>query len=58
MALACGRLATTLLYGLEPQDATTAAAAAGVLLAVVIAAAMIPAWRASRLDPSRALRTE
>lgn len=58
LALACGRLATSLLYRLPPQDAATAAGATLLLALVALAAAVAPAWRASRIDPMRALRHE
>ncbi len=56
LALACGRLAETLLYGLKPVDVATAVSATGLLLMVALGAAMVPAWRASRLNPTAALR--
>jgi predicted permease len=58
LALASGRLATSLLYGLKPQDTTTAVAAVGMLVVVAAMAALVPAWRAARVDPSTALRHE
>jgi ABC-type antimicrobial peptide transport system permease subunit len=58
LALACGRLAASLLYRLPPQDTTTAVGAALLLALVALSAAIIPAWRASRIDPVRALRHE
>jgi ABC-type antimicrobial peptide transport system permease subunit len=51
-------LAGSLLYGLKPQDMTAAVIAVIVLAAVALVAALIPAWRASRLDPLAALRWE
>jgi macrolide transport system ATP-binding/permease protein len=58
LALGCGRLAQSLLYGLKPQDVTTAIAATGLLALIAFCAALIPAWRAARLDPMVALRWE
>lgn len=58
LALGCGKLAASLLYGLTPQDATTALLATLVLAVVAFVAALIPAWRASRLEPMAALRWE
>jgi putative ABC transport system permease protein len=46
----------SLLYGLEPRDPTTLIVAIATLAAVAALAAWLPAWRASRLDPSEALR--
>jgi putative ABC transport system permease protein len=50
------RFVTTLLYGVTGHDGATYAIAAGVLLAVGVLACVVPAIRASRLDPLRALR--
>ena len=58
LALACGRAAESLLYGLPAQDTGTLAGAAGLLLGFAAAAAVIPAWRAARLNVVRALRQE
>jgi macrolide transport system ATP-binding/permease protein len=58
LALACGRAAESLLYGLPPQDTGTMAWAMGIMLVFASAAAVIPAWRAARLSTVRALRHE
>jgi len=47
-----------LLYGVAPIDATTVAAVSALMAVVAIAAASVPAWRASRVDPTIALRAE
>jgi len=46
----------TLLYGLEPRDPVTIASSAVVLAIVGALAGWMPAYRASRIDPSDALR--
>jgi predicted permease len=51
-------LIKAMLYGTQPLDPAVFAAVAASLLAVAASACMIPAWRASRLDPMRVLRTE
>jgi ABC-type antimicrobial peptide transport system permease subunit len=48
----------TVLFEVQPMDPTALACAAGLLAAVASLAAWLPARRASRLDPSAALRTE
>ena len=58
LALATGRLASGLLYGLQPSDPATMAMAAAVLTGIAIVAAYFPAWRAARVDPVVALRSE
>ena len=52
------RLIRTMLYDTRPLDPSVFAGVAGILLAVAAMACMAPAWRASRLDPMQALRTE
>jgi len=46
------------LYGVRPGDPVSWLAASAVLLGVSALANLIPAWRAARVDPSIALRTE
>jgi predicted permease len=58
LALAAGRLVASLLYGVQPNDLRALLAATGVLLAISVVAALAPAWRAARVDPVEALRTE
>ena len=57
-ALALGRTARSLLFGLDEYDPASVALAAMVLAAVALGAAYLPARRASRVDPMRALRAE
>jgi predicted permease len=48
----------SMLYGTEPLDAAVFAGVSAALLLVAGVACAVPAWRASRLDPMQALRTE
>lgn len=57
-SLAMGRLITTLLYGIRPNDPSEIGAAVLILTACTAFAAYIPARRAARMDPMRALREE
>ena len=57
-ALFAGRLLQSLLFGLTPTDPATLIAAAATMLAVVMIAGAVPARRAARIDPLRAIRTE
>jgi ABC-type antimicrobial peptide transport system permease subunit len=57
-ALAVGRTARSLLFGLDEYDPASVAIAAAVLAAVALGAAYLPARRASRIDPMHALRAE
>jgi predicted permease len=58
MALACGRLAASQLYGVTPGDPWLIAGAAAVLMVTALAAGFLPARRAAVLDPLLALREE
>jgi predicted permease len=57
-ALAAGRGAASLLFGLQPGDLRSLALAAAVLGAISLVACLVPARRASRIHPMRALRQE
>jgi predicted permease len=57
-ALALGRYVASQLYGIEPQDPAIALITVALLSVVSAAAGLIPAHRASRIDPILALRTE
>jgi putative ABC transport system permease protein len=57
-AVVGARALAALLYGVSPQDPVTLIAGALVLVVTTIAASALPAWRAARLDPMQALRTE
>jgi putative ABC transport system permease protein len=47
-----------LLYQTSPHDALTLAGVTAALCVVALAAAWVPAWRASRVDPNVALKAE
>jgi ABC-type antimicrobial peptide transport system permease subunit len=51
-------LASPLLYGITPTDPLTLLPLSAVLLLVAALAPWLPARRAARLDPVRALRWE
>jgi ABC-type antimicrobial peptide transport system permease subunit len=55
-ALALTRLLGALLYEVSPTDPITYVAVAILLAAVAAAAAWMPAWRATRIDPLTVLR--
>lgn len=58
LAWAGTRLIDSRLYGVAPNDPPTLALAAALLLLVALSASYLPARRASRLDPTAALRRE
>ena len=58
LALWAGRLIEPLLYAVSPRDPVVFGVVAGVLLLAAGLASLLPALRASRVDPTVALRTE
>jgi predicted permease len=58
LSIAATRGATSLLFGIQPNDALSVLAAAFLLIVVGLAASYVPAHRASQMDPSSAIRYE
>jgi predicted permease len=56
VALGLTRLMQNLLYNVSPRDPLAFAAALAVMIIGSLAACFLPAWRATRTDPARALR--
>ena len=57
-AIGLGSFVSTQLYGIQPHDPWIAGSTLLLLTGVSAAAGLIPAHRASRIDPIRALRYE
>ena len=57
-ALALSRVVSSLIYGVRATDPLTFAAVALLLLLVGIFATILPAYRATRIEPIRILREE
>ena len=57
-AYGLGRAAQSLLFGVEGHDPVVIVSVAVVLALVALSAAYVPALRASRVDPMKALRYE
>ena len=57
-ALLLSRLASSLLFGVSPADPTTFVTVAGAIAVVSLAACIIPARRATRVDPLVAMRAD
>jgi putative ABC transport system permease protein len=55
-SLGLTRVLATLLFNVTPTDPFTLASVAGVIALVAAAACIIPAWRATRVDPLAVLR--
>jgi putative ABC transport system permease protein len=58
LAVFASRLIAAFLFGVDPLDPLTFVAVPVVILLTAIAAAAIPAWRASRIDPAVAFRQD
>ncbi|PYT99402.1 MAG: hypothetical protein DMG34_20550 [Acidobacteria bacterium] len=57
-SIAAAQLIRSMLYGTGTLDPAVFLTVIAILLLVAAIACLIPAWRASRLDPMVALRTE
>jgi predicted permease len=57
-AWGASRWVSSMLFGLSSTDPVTLLAAVGLLVGLGLVAGLIPAWRASRVDPMVALRYE
>ncbi len=53
-----GKLLSSLLFGISPADTLTVSCVVALLTSVSAASGFFPAWRASRVDPARALQHE
>jgi ABC-type antimicrobial peptide transport system permease subunit len=58
LAVALGRLVASLLYGVSSRDPAIIAASAAVLVVAGTMAGLLPASRASRVDPVVSLKAE
>ncbi|MPY87592.1 MAG: FtsX-like permease family protein [Luteitalea sp.] len=52
------RLLSSFLYGISPSEPYVIAGSALVVVAAAMAAGLLPAWRATRVDPAMTLRAE
>jgi len=52
------QIIATLLFGVTASDPSTYAGAAVLFLATAFGATLIPAWRAARVNPTSALRSD
>jgi putative ABC transport system permease protein len=57
-ALALSRVLATLIYGIHSTDPLTIASVSLLLVSIALIASLIPAYRASRIEPIKALREE
>jgi putative ABC transport system permease protein len=57
-AFALGRVLTSLIYAVKPSDPVTFFSAAALLALISLCACLVPAYRATQVDPIAALRYE
>ena len=57
-SIAASRFMESLLFGTRPLDPIVFTSVSIVLLIIAAMACVMPAWKASRVDPMQALRTE
>jgi macrolide transport system ATP-binding/permease protein len=57
-ALGLTRLLGNMLYKVSPRDPAAFGSAFAVMIIISVVACLLPAWRATRTDPMRALRTD
>jgi ABC-type antimicrobial peptide transport system permease subunit len=55
-SIAATRIMSTLLYGVNPIDVPTLAVVSGVMIVIALVACLVPAWRATRVDPLVVIR--
>ena len=58
LSFLAARLLTTMLFGVRPLDPVTFASVGLMLLVTAVLSMAAPAWRAARIDPAVALRTD
>ena len=58
MTAALGRLMSSLLFRVEPLDASAYGVAIGVIVVAAVLASYLPARRAAAIDPVETLRAE
>jgi putative ABC transport system permease protein len=58
LAVALGRFVRSLLFGVTTVDAVSLASAALLLVTLGVVANLVPAWRASQIDPVQTLKAE
>jgi hypothetical protein len=57
-AVALGRFVASLLFGVTTTDGISLAGAALLLVTLGVVASLVPAWRASQIDPVQTLKAE
>jgi ABC-type antimicrobial peptide transport system permease subunit len=57
-ALAAARLVRSQLYGVGPNDPSTIIGASAIFVLTSLVASLLPALRASKIDPMEALRQD